>query len=153
MSDQDTAFVGTTDPIEKARSAPPVAILREVRAAGHQGYDRLVFEFSEGPLPGYHIEYAGGAVHECGSGREIDLSGENRLIVRLEPAQAHDDRGNATIEERRLTPALGTLKELSITCDFEGQVEWVLGLAARAPYRVIELGEPPRLVLDVSNAR
>jgi hypothetical protein len=41
------------------------------------------------------------------------------------------------------------LKELKLICDFEGQVEWLLGLAARNGYRVLELTEPPRLVVDV----
>jgi hypothetical protein len=45
--------------------------------------------------------------------------------------------------------ALPVLKELTIICDFEAQVEWVVGLAARTPYRIAELSEPPRLVLDV----
>jgi hypothetical protein len=42
---------------------------------------------------------------------------------------------------------------MTLICDFEGQVEWVLGIAAPAAYRVSELTGPARLVLDVSYAR
>lgn len=148
---QDTAFAGTTDPVHRVRSGPPVAIVRAVRAGEHSGYDRLVFEFSDGPLPGYHIEYIDRSLQQCGSGDEVSTASTVRLIVRLEPAQAHDDQGKATIAERQRTLTLPNLKELRIICDFEGQVEWVVGLASRAPYRVRELGGPPRLVLDVEN--
>ncbi len=148
---QDTAFTGTMEPIHRARSAPPVTILREVRAAAHAGFDRVVFEFAAGPLPGYHVEYAAGPVYQCGSGDEVSVAGEATLTVRLDAAQAHDDQGNATIEERRRVLTLPALKELMIICDFEAQVEWVAGLAARTPYRVAELSEPPRLVVDVQH--
>lgn len=148
-AEQDAAFVGTTEPISRRRSAPPVATLREVRAAAHAGYDRVVFEFAAGPLPGYHVEYADGAVHQCGSGDEVSVASAATLAVRLEPARAHDDQGNVTIEERQRVLALPVVRELMIICDFEAQVEWVAGLAGRKPYRVMELSEPPRLVLDL----
>jgi hypothetical protein len=146
---QDTLFAGTTEPLHRTRTAPPVAVLSDVRAAAHGVYDRVVFEFASEPLPGYHIEYASGPVYQCGSGDEVNVAAAARLVVRLEPAQAHDDRGNVTITERQRTLALPIVKELVILCDFEAQVEWVAGLAARAPYRVTELSAPPRLVLDV----
>lgn len=146
---QEPAFVGTTEPTSRQRSAPPVATLREVRAAAHAGYDRVVFEFTADPLPGYHIEYADGTVHQCGSGNEVSVASAATLVVRLEPARAHDDQGNVTIAERQRLLALPAVRELMIICDFEAQVEWVAGLVARKPYRVMELSEPPRLVLDL----
>lgn len=145
----DTGFVGTTEPIHRSRSAPPVATLSEVRAAEHPEYDRVVFEFANVPLPGYHVEYATGPVYQCGSGDEVSVPGAAKLIVRLEPARAHDDRGNVTIAERQRVLALPNIERLLMICDFEAQVEWVLGLAARTPYRVSELSAPPRLVVDV----
>lgn len=148
---QDTTFAGTTDPIHRERVGPPVATLRAVRAAEHSRYDRVVFEFSDGPLPGYHIEYTDRALQQCGSGDEVSPASAVRLLVRLQPAQAHDDRGSATIAERQRTLTLPNLKELRIICDFEGRVEWLVGLAVRAPYQLRELAEPTRLVLDVGH--
>ncbi|MBA4159064.1 MAG: hypothetical protein H0X65_16535, partial [Gemmatimonadetes bacterium] len=41
------------------------------------------------------------------------------------------------------------LKQLTLICDFEAQVEWVLGVSSPNRFRVIELHEPARLVVDV----
>jgi hypothetical protein len=44
------------------------------------------------------------------------------------------------------TPIRRHLKE---TCDHHGGVGWVIGLDDRQPYRVLELREPQRIVIDV----
>ena len=69
--------------------------------------------------------------------------------MRFEPAQAHDEHGNLTPAERHGTPELPAVRELTMICDFEGQVAWVLDVAAPSEYRVSELTGPARLVLDV----
>jgi hypothetical protein len=43
------------------------------------------------------------------------------------------------------------VKEIELSCDFEGEVSWVLGLSARKPYRVHELSDPARLVIDIQH--
>ena len=150
---QDTApFRGTTSPVHKVRTArprPAPPILRAVHAATHRGYDRVVFEFSSDSVPGYHVEYSDRPARECGSGAEVRLAGAGRLIVRLEPARAHDESGNPTLLDRERAPGLPLLQEMKLVCDFEGQVEWVLGLTVATPYRVQELAAPPRLVVDL----
>src|SRR2546425_6523512 len=78
--------------------------------------------------------------------------GGGRLIVRFEPAQAHDEHGNLTPAERHRAPGLPAVRELTLVCDFEGQVEWVLDVAAPSEYRVSELTGPARLVVDVRHA-
>lgn len=126
-------------------------VLQAVRTAGHPGYDRVVFEFSGDRLPGYTVAYTDRPVRRCGSGREVRLAGDGRLVVRLRPAQAHDTEGNVTVAERERAPGLVVLRELTLICDFEALVEWVLGLPAPARYRVWELIGPPRLVVDLAH--
>jgi hypothetical protein len=42
---------------------------------------------------------------------------------------------------------------MKLICDFEGQIEWVLGVtAAAAPYRISEQLAPARLVLEIRHA-
>ncbi|MGH7676443.1 MAG: AMIN-like domain-containing (lipo)protein [Gemmatimonadales bacterium] len=153
---QDTAtFVGTTGVVHRARRPAPGApspILAAVHVSREPGYDRVVFEFGGDSLPGYHLEYATGAVVRCGSGDPVSIGGTARLVVRLEPAQAHDERGRPTIVERERAPGLPAIKEMKLICDFEGQVEWVLGAAATLPYRILEGMDPPRLTVDVRHA-
>jgi hypothetical protein len=38
-----------------------------------------------------------------------------------------------------------------LTCDFEAKVSFVLGLNSKKPYRVVELQNPTRLIIDVKN--
>ncbi|MGH7644700.1 MAG: AMIN-like domain-containing (lipo)protein [Gemmatimonadales bacterium] len=149
---QDTAFTGTTGVVRRTRPpAPgvPPAVLHAVHVAAQPGYDRVVFEFASDSLPGYHLEYATGAVVRCGSGDPVSIGGAARLLVRLEPAQAHDERGHATVVERSRAPGLPAVEEMKLVCDFEGQVEWVLGVEAATPYRVLEGAGPARLIVDV----
>jgi len=74
-----------------SRPAPPTAQLRGVRVTRDADFDRVVFEFADSVLPGYQVEYPEGPIRRCGSGDEVRLAGLIRLLVRLEPAQAHDE--------------------------------------------------------------
>jgi len=156
VAQQDTAFAGTLAPVQRVRMLPPnVArpVLRHVESAtASPGYDRVVFEFTGDSVPGYRVEYTTKPVQRCGSGDPVTVAGTGRLVVRFEPAQAHDEHGSLAPAERHRTPGLPAVRELTLICDFEGQVAWVLGVAAPSVYRVSELTGPARLVLDVRHA-
>jgi hypothetical protein len=145
-----TPFAGTLDAVEQPRPGAPVSILREVRAASQPGFDRVVFEF-EGSAPGYRVEYVEPPVLQCGSGEAVAVEGEAWLQVRLTPAQAHTESGEATVIERERHLGLPILQEIESICDFEADVTWVLGVAARNPFRVQELPSPARLVIDIQH--
>lgn len=143
------AFRGTAGILDKETQAEGVATLESVSTASHEHFDRVVFEFQGSALPGYHVEYIDRPVRQCGSGHPVPLAGDGWLLVRLSPAQAHDLSGHSTVENRELQPALPVLKEMKLTCDFEGMTSWVLGLSSPNRYRVLELNRPTRLVVDV----
>lgn len=138
--------------IVEHRAAPPeIALLTDVRAARHDGYDRIVFELGGGLPPGFHLEYIDRPVRRCGSGEAAPVAGDAWLEVRLSPANAHTESGSATIAERERKLELGVVKELEQTCDFEAQVSWVIGVSRPNPYRVLTLNDPLRLVVDVKH--
>lgn len=148
---QDTA-VGTTAVTHRAPPGTPQALLRAVEATTQPGSDRVVFEFAGDSLPGYHVEYATRTVRRCGSGDPVTVQGAGRLIVRFEPARAHDDQGQPSVERERAL-GLPSVTEMKLICDFEGQVEFVLGVtAATVPSRVSAQGPPARIVLEVRHA-
>ena len=154
VAQQDTAFVGTMAPVQRIRSLPPgVArpVLRDVKTETGvgAGSDRVVFQFAGDTVPGYRVEYTTKPVQRCGSGDAVTVAGAGRLIVRFEPAQAHDEHGALAPATRHSAPGLAAVREMTLICDFEGQVTWVLGIAAPSEYRVSELTGPARLVLDV----
>lgn len=144
-------FEGTAGVVEKKRDGIAPVVLRDVRTARQEGFDRIVFEFEGGTLPGYHVEYVDKPVRQCGSGEAVPVAGDGWLRVRLSPSQAHTDSGSPTVKDRERRPDLTVLKELKVICDFEADVEWVLGLSSPNRYRVLELANPTRLVLDVKH--
>lgn len=141
-------FEGTVGVVHVERDVP-VATLARVRTGAHERFDRVVFEFTEGELPGYHLEYVDRPQHRCGSGDEVFLPGDGWLQVRLWPARMHTDEGRPTVEDRSRRDLGGQLRALESICDFEAEVVWVLGVDAPEPFRVLTLDDPPRIVVDV----
>jgi hypothetical protein len=128
-----------------------VAILREVRAASHNAFDRVVFEFGGKEMPSYHIEYIDRPVRACGSGDVVPFRGDAWLEVRFSDAQAHSPEGEPTIKDRSRSPNLPVIQDLKLTCDFEAEVTWVIGASSPNRYRLIELTDPTRLVVDIKH--
>jgi hypothetical protein len=138
--------------VDKQAPAVGVALLRAVRAARHEGLDRVVLEF-DGALPAYHIEYIDRPVRRCGSGDATALEGDGWLEIHLEPAAAHNEQGQPLLLAREQWPGLPIVREIELTCDFEAHVNIVLGVASPNRYRVLELSSPARLVVDIRHRR
>lgn len=145
ISQADTAW--TTDAISVQRDEH--AVLIDVREASHDGFDRIVMDFGTGAVPGYHVEYVRLPVTQCGSGEEVELPGTGFLSVRLQPAAAHNEEGQATVSQRDRRFEFPVLLRLVATCDFEADVTWVAALRTPNPFRVFELESPNRLVIDI----
>jgi hypothetical protein len=144
-------FEGTAGIVEKKKTTITPVLLRDVRAASHEKFDRVVFEFNGDVLPGYHVEYVDRPVRKCGSGKVVPLAGDAWLLVTVSPSNAHTDEGEATVKDRERQLNLEVIKELKIICDFEAEVSWVMSLSHPNRYRVLELSNPARLVVDVKH--
>jgi hypothetical protein len=142
-------FTGTAGILEIKRSDIPPVLLKAIRTGRHTNFDRVVFEFEGNQVPGYHIEYVDKPVRNCGPGEVVQVTGYGFLLVQMIPAQAHTDDGQATIKERDFAPNLPIIKELKVLCDFEANVQWILGLSSPNRYRALELSNPARLVIDI----
>lgn len=141
----------TTDVTEKRQTEMTPVVLRDVRAVRQKEFDRIVFDFAGRRIPGYHIEYVSRPIRNCGAGDVVRVAGNGWLRIRLSPAQAHTERGRATVKQRERRLRLGVLRELELTCDFEADVEWIAGVTSPNRYRVLELSNPARLVVDVKS--
>jgi hypothetical protein len=133
---------------EAPQEVPGTAVLRDVRTGDQQTFDRVVFEFEGPKLPDYDVKYVRHPVH-CGSGLPVEVDGSAYLQVRFTPAQAHTEAGASTVPTLQRKVRLPVIREVRAICDFEADVTWVLGLAARKEYRVMELEGPARLVIDI----
>ncbi len=151
-----TASASTTDLPAPTRTAPVSASgtgygqLVNVRTGRHERYDRTVFDFTGG-TPGYRVQY--GTLVHGGTGDPIPLAGAVTLVIVFHPAAAHDLNTGATTYDvhQTLNPNLPTLRQIKFGEDFEGYVSAGLGLADRVGFRVFQLHNPDRVVVDVAH--
>jgi hypothetical protein len=154
-----------TDPLEGAGTTPvsadpqatATALVRRVAVGRHEGFDRVVFEFTNG-LPGYRVEYVQPPLTEDGSGNAVPLDGDAFVVVRMEPASGFDlskNEGELVYKGPRRIQGSGAgtsvVRELARTGDFEAVLSWAIGLSDRVPFRVTTGQSPARLIVDFRN--
>jgi hypothetical protein len=135
-----------TGPLQRERSPRPAPQLVGVQTTQRPGYDRVVFTF-DGARPGYRVRYVPRVAAQ--DGRPLALDGEAFLEVRFDPAQARDPAGRPTFATGTRSPGSPVLRQVRFAGDFEGRVVFGLGLAGRGGFRVAELADPTRVVIDV----
>lgn len=144
----------TTRPVVAAATNRDTALLTAVRAARHEGYDRVVFGFRN-ELPGYAVRYIPRPARQDGSGKAVPVDGDYIVQIRMENALDADlSKESAPMTytgPARFSPATPVVAELARTGGFEGVLTWVVGLRDRVDYRVTTLTGPPRLVVDFRN--
>ena len=150
----DTLEGASTNPVTAAATNKETALLTAVRAARHEGYDRLVFEFANA-VPGYDVRYVKRPVLEDASGRVVDTKGAAVARIRMENALDADltksDAPRTYNGPNRFTPETPEIVELARAGGFEGVLTWVAGLQDQVGFRVTTLSDPPRLVIDFRN--
>ena len=143
----------TAGDTNEQRQVTGAALLRELRTARHEDFDRIVLDFGADNVPSYRISYIDRPVRQCGSGNEVPIAGDGWLSITVEPANAHTEAGAPTVRERERTPRLPVVLELEMICDFEAMVEVVAGVASPERYRAFVLPSPNRLVVDILHPR
>jgi hypothetical protein len=145
-----------TDPVVVKGESTDVSLLTDVRAAAHDGYDRIVFQFRN-ELPGYAVRYVARPVVADGSGDEVAVEGDAVLLIRMEPALDADlTQESAPLTytgPQRFTPTATAVAELVRTGGFEAVLTWAAGVDEKRPFVVSTLENPARLVIDVKSSR
>jgi hypothetical protein len=151
-----TATTGAAAWSTAARTGPggtqppdgPSAKLGAIRAARHPGYDRVVFQFEGAEVPGYRIEY----VREITLGETDDqfltLQGGALVQATFQGSASEDHRPGTQTVPDKLTPGLAQVKQIGLAEDWEGVVRLGIGLDHRGGFRVLELHDPARVVVD-----
>jgi hypothetical protein len=133
------------------------SLLTAVRVAHNGNADRVVFEFRSGdPIPGYKVGYGQRPIVEDPSGKGVDVSGDNVVTVRMAHASGYDltkgDAGGPTYTgAKRIAGPGSPVVEAVESGDFEGILNWVIGVKGRPGLRVSTLSAPPRVVIDVTS--
>lgn len=133
----------------RTNSGYALQFLKDFRVDNLPGMDRIVFEFNDAGLPEWEVMYVEQPILDCGSGEPIPVAGNAWLQISLRGAQAHTESGTEIGGPRRRLVNQGLLRELVRTCDFEGEVVWVVGVAHRNAYTAQALAEPSRLVIGI----
>ena len=130
---------------------PPVGSpkLITLRAGRHAGYDRVVFQL-DGPIPSYYSVRYVPQVHLDGSGDPLRLRGTAFLEVVIR-APTHDEQYRPVLTPTRLRPDFPALREVNAPGSFEGQTTAGIGLTHRVGFRVLELANPTRIVIDLAH--
>jgi hypothetical protein len=126
-------------------------VLTGIRTGRHADFDRVVLDLN-GHRPEFFVRSVA-QLHYDGSGNPVSLPGAYFLEVRLAPAAAHDDNGNATYTgpQKFETPALTNVQAVAITGDFEANLTVGLGMRRDSWHRVFLLDSPTRVVIDIGH--
>ncbi len=130
-----------------AATSQEITTLADIQVTNSSCSDIVTFTFAGTGLPAYEVKYVQAALG-CGSGLPITTAGPAQIMVHFEPAVAHDEGGQATVDPPPGAPNLPSIKELKASCDFEAIVEWVIGTEAKY-YAVTTASNPPRLIVEV----
>ncbi len=138
----DAPFGGTRERIEgftgSGRDGP--STVRRVNAFDAGPFDRMVFTFDDS-VPDYTIEYVDAPI-ACGSGMPVEVAGAAFLEIRMQPTAAHDEAGVETIASTDMLFDFPTLLQLTMICDFEGEVVWIAGLSEEVNFKAGFLTTP-----------
>jgi hypothetical protein len=101
-------------------------------------------------VPSCKVEYKAGPFVQDGSGKPVAVAGGAFLTVRCEPAYGFDFVAGAPTYtgSKRITPN-GTkhVRAVVETGDFEGVLNWVIGLDQQRGYGITAGGVPTRQLI------
>jgi hypothetical protein len=150
----DTMSAASTKPVVVPAKNRVTALLTSVRAARHEGYDRVVFRFRN-TLPGYDVHYVKRPVHQDGSGKVVRVNGtyivQIRMLNALDADLTKSGAPRTYMGPTRFSPRTPAVAELVRTGGFEAVLTWAVGLHDRVDFRVTALKAPARLVVDFRN--
>jgi hypothetical protein len=125
-------------------------VLKAIRTGRHGSYERLVLEFTA-PYGMAKVRYVP-VVRSDPSDKIVPLQGRSFLEVVVHGAVAQWRAAPITPYSgpSTVTPGYPTIKQVSISGDFEAVLSFGIGLSRTAGFRVARLGSPDRLVVDVA---
>lgn len=152
----DAGADATTPEFGATADAEPSADARltvtGLRTGSHEGYDRVVVDLGGAGTPGWHVERQPAAVEDP-TGETLDLGGEGVLAVYVTGLGYPFETGVEELPAGTRTPGGTVVTAAEFTGTFEGQTRVFLGLTdPEAPYRVLLLTDPLRLVVDVQRS-
>lgn len=144
------AFPDEPQPSNQDASADAQLTVADVRIGAHEGFDRIVFDLGGTGDAGWTVEYRD-SIREQGSGREVELAGDAalRVLIRGTVAPPSTDEPYYDGPDRVQPTVAANVQEVYMGTWFEGIYDAAIGLRSEQPFRVFQLDNPNRLVIDV----
>jgi hypothetical protein len=116
-----------------------------VRAGGHTGFDRFVLEF-DGPIRNYEVVTQDTPAFTLDpQGTTVTLEGTSGVLITI-----RHQNWQAYTGPSGMRPGLPFLKQARMVQNFEGTMQWGLGIQGSPCIQVTTLSSPVRLVVDVA---
>lgn len=145
------AFPADTRP-DTATGSGRVLAVTGVRVAAQPGYDRVVLDLAADPgaTAGWRVAYVEAPTAD-GSGAPLQVAGSAYLQVVVTGLDWTDPEAQRLSYAGGAVTPTGTalVRQVVPGTVFEGDGQFVIGTAARAPFRVFRLSDPARVVVDV----
>lgn len=137
-----------TGPVVKSRNTTAPSQLVGIRVGRHRTFERVVFDF-RGSLPSFQSVQYVSQVTEDGSGRPVPVAGhafvEAAFLVNCSPV---NDPAASCPPAPGIRRGFRTLRQIVPAGFFESTASYGIGLRRRVGFRVFELSNPPRVVVD-----
>jgi hypothetical protein len=127
-------------------NAPLSALINAVRTGTHSGYDQVTIQFSTSqPGEVQIVPQSNANFTESPKGQQITLAGQDGILITISGTDGHTQYTGPTDFKTNYA----VLVELRQVQDFEGTVQWALGLSHGACYAYTFLTNPTRLVIYI----
>jgi len=145
-------------PYRSPRGDSQNLMIRDARLGAHFDFDRFVLEFElnpsgeiQGPPDSYSIQWVSQPPIQFGSGQAIQVEGVEYLEILLHAHAYSRDANEYQYEGPSEVQARGTINVIEAVFggEVEGKMVWAIGANSRAGFRVLEIFDPPRLVIDI----
>ena len=120
----------------------------KIRVSQNKGFDRVVFEFDSGKAT-WVLQYLPSNIYSTDGGdKEIKIAGNYFLMLNIYGFAVGDEmpcKLKSYPKNRLKFPTLMQIKQGSW---FEGILDFLIGVKDKKPFRVQELQNPSRVVID-----
>ena len=134
-------------------------ILTDARIGAQEGFDRFVLEFdSTGSTPesfniGYVFDQNGGSTTDVSDDIHLGVEVQGSIALQVVVGGSHwDIPNNVKIydgPDSFTSPLMGNIIEARFGGSHAGIILWGIGVQEANGYRILELSNPPRLVVDI----
>ncbi|WP_018298003.1 AMIN-like domain-containing (lipo)protein [Corynebacterium lubricantis] len=149
----DTRMLGTAVTGSTSFTEPPLAelVIKDVRVASHNGFDRVVFEYEGTGSPGYHAGYTDEPRQQA-SGYPVEVAGQAYLELMIHGTpMGMGDPNSQWVQPGPWDLKAGNIAGVSHGAVFEGDTQVFIGLDKQRPYSVTILENPTRVVVDIED--